>query len=61
MKNFRINFNNLVAVYGRSISEFKDWYKMRFFAHPDLVKSNIARGVLEKVYKRQKFFLEAIL
>ena len=56
IKGFRANLNNLVVVYGRSMSEFEDECKIRFFAHPDLVKSNIARGVLAKAYERKILF-----
>ena len=34
---------------------------MRFWAHIDLVKLDKAKGILTKVYKRQKFFLEAVI
>ena len=61
MKNFKWNFNQLVARYSRITSSFLDGRKMRFFAYPNLVKSDLAWGALEKVYKRQKFFSEAII
>ena len=60
MRNFKNNFNNLVTVYGRTVLGFEDRWKMQFFTHVDLVKSDMARGALEKVYEKQKFFLEAI-
>jgi len=34
---------------------------MRFFAYPDLVKSDSAKGALQKAYERQKFFSEAVM
>ena len=45
---------------GRSVSGFEDDTKMRFFIHPDLVKSDNAKGKLTKAHERQKLFLEAM-
>ena len=56
MTNFKRNFNQLVTQYGRMVSGFPGGRKMQFFAHPDLVKSDLAQGALEKAYERQKFF-----
>ena len=48
-------------IYGRKTSSFEDGRKMRFFAHPNLAKSDKAKGSITKAFERQKFFLEAIL
>ena len=46
LRNFKINFNNIVAIFGRTTSGFDDRYKMHFFTYPNLVKSDNARGAL---------------
>ena len=61
LRNFKFNFNNLVAIFGRTGSGFDDGRKMHFFAHLDLVKSDSAKGALQKAYERQKFFSEAVM
>ena len=61
LQNFHNNFKTIMGVYGRSVSGFDDGTKMRLFAHPDLVKSDKAKGKLTKAYERQKVFLEAIM
>ena len=61
MNNFKSNFNNLVIIYNRKVSGFEDGRKMRFFPHPDFIKSDSMRGALSKAYKRQKFFQEMVL
>ena len=43
------------------MSRFDNRRKIRFWVHPDLIKSDKAKELLTKVYKRQKFFLEAII
>ena len=49
--NFKKNFNNIMAIYGRKVSSFNDSRKIRFSINPELAKSNIARGVITKAYE----------
>jgi len=50
-----------MAIYGQTVLGFADGRKMRFFPHVDLVKSDQARGALEKAYEHQKFFTKAVI
>jgi len=50
--NYRKNFKNIIAIYGRKHSGFKDSRNIRFFPHPKLVKYNIARALIIKAYER---------
>ena len=52
LRNFKFNFNNLVAIFGRTGSGFDNGRKIHFFAHPDLVKSDSTKGALQKAYER---------
>ena len=61
MDSFQKNFQQLMSMFGRSVSGFADGRRIRFWAHPDLVKSDLAKGLLTRAYERQKFFLEAIM
>ena len=48
--NFKKNFRNIIDIYGHTQSGFNDRRKTRFFPYPELVKSDIARRMLTKVY-----------
>ena len=61
INNFKNNFNKIITVYRKKISDFKNRRKMYFQLYADLVKSNKAKDKLKKAYKRQKVFLEAIM
>ena len=45
-----------MAIYGKSKSGFDDGRRMHLWAHPNLAKSDKAKGTLTKACKRQKFF-----
>ena len=61
LENFQKNFVKLMSVFSRKTSSFKDGHKMRFWAYSELVKSDKARGLLTRAYKRQKFFTKAMV
>ena len=50
-----------MAIYGRSKSGFDNGRRMYLWAHPNLAKSDKAKGILTKAYKRQKFFSETVI
>ena len=61
LDNFQNNFKIVMKIYSRSISGFDNETTIRLFTHPDLIKSDTAKGKLVKAYERQKVFLEAIM
>jgi hypothetical protein len=54
-------FPKIAQQFKQSRSSFKDGRKLHFWAHPDLTKSNKARGLLTTTYEGQKFFLDAVM
>ena len=59
--NFNSNFQKFLLIYTRKTIGFKSRRRRRFWSHPDLVKSDRAKGILTKAFKRQKFFLEVVI
>ena len=53
-ENFIINFKKITSFYGSSSTGFKNGRRMRFWSHPNLLKSDKAKGTLTKACERQK-------
>ena len=54
LTNFQHNFKVVMETHRMSVSGFDDCTKMRLLVHPDLVKSDTAKGKLIKSCERQK-------
>ena len=51
-KEFVKDFHKLIERYGRSKLGFKERRKMRFWAYPNLTKSDLVQGLLTTVCER---------
>ena len=51
-ENFNINFKKFVSTYSQSLTGFKNSCHIHFWSHPDLVKSDKAKGTPTKTYER---------
>lgn len=60
-ENFNTNFKKCVSICSNSSTGFKHGRRIRFWSHPDLVKSDKSKGTLTKACEHQKLFISAVM